>query len=497
MAILDRAIIDRVEGGTEKRTRSKSMNRNAMRLGALALIAVAATGCASLPADNGFADVQGEISERTGQRVHWNNGTQDDEAVAKAVRELLSKTLTADAAVQVALLNNSRLQATYEDLGVAQANLVQAGLLENPVFDAKVIVSTEGGSNMLDFGITQGFLSILYRPLRQKVAAAEFEAAKLRVAGEAMDLAAKVRTVFVEGQAAAQMLEMQREIVDGTRAAYEVARSMHEAGNVTDLDLANQRAVFESARLDLASAEAALRRGRERLNSLMGLWGANTRWEMATRLPRVSSDEIDLEHLEQRAIERSLDLAVVSSEIDALATRLGIANKTALLPDLEAGLASEREEGEWKRGPIVAFPLPVFDRGQGRVAAAESMLRRKQQQYAALAVEIRSAVRAAREQLLAARDRVRHFEGTVLPLREGIVNQTLLQYNAMQTGVYQLLFAQQQQVAAGRQYIAALRDYWLARASLQQILNGRMVDIAAGGDSGMTAAAMPAETGGH
>src|SRR5436309_3353285 len=78
------------------------------------LVAVAVVGgCVTVPKDAGFGDVQAVVTLRTGQRIQWNQGTAADRAVAAAVHAMLREDLTADAAVQVALLNNQRLQATY------------------------------------------------------------------------------------------------------------------------------------------------------------------------------------------------------------------------------------------------------------------------------------------------------------------------------------------------------------------------------------------------
>jgi cobalt-zinc-cadmium efflux system outer membrane protein len=87
---------------------------------------------------------------------------------------------------------------------------------------------------------------------------------------------------------------------------------------------------------------------------------------------------------------------------------------------------------------------------------------------------VRSSVRAAYAATLAARDRAVYYERVMLPLRQKIVDETLLQYNAMQVGAFQLLQAKRDQIEAGAEFIASLRDYWLARARLDLILSGRI-----------------------
>ncbi|HEX2238012.1 MAG TPA: TolC family protein, partial [Gammaproteobacteria bacterium] len=357
-------------------------------------------GCATLPQDAGFKDVQATVMKRTGERIEWNRGTDEDAVAQAAVEQLLSGQLNTDEAVQIALLNNRQLQATYEDLGLAQANLVQAGLLGNPVFDARVLLPIGGGSLELGFGIVQDFLSILYRPLRKRIAAAQFDAAKRRVAGAVIDLAAQTRTAFYELQAYQQRFEFLQQVVKSTAASAEAAQRLYDAGNITNLDLAREQAFYQQSRLALATVEVRLIQDRERLNSLMGLWGKDTQWSIASRLPEIPNQPLKLADLETRAIAASLSLGAARKKILGAAGVLGFTNASALVPFVAPGLDAERRVGEWELGPTFSLPLPIFNQGQARIAAARSDLRRAQQRYWAQAVQIRAAVRAARASVL-------------------------------------------------------------------------------------------------
>ncbi|HVS26459.1 MAG TPA: TolC family protein [Burkholderiales bacterium] len=463
---------------------------------AAGLLIAFVSGCASVPKDAGFDDVRKIVAERTGKRVEWRQERAEDEIVIQAVQEMLKDELTQDRAVQIALLNNRRLQITYEDLGLAQANLVQAGLLRNPVFNAGILFGPTPAD--LVFGVVQDFLSILYHPLRRSVAEAEFEAAKIKVAGAVLDMAGQTRAVFYRAQAQVQTVEFQRQVVESTGAAYDAAKRLHDAGNITDLTLANERALYEETRLTLAEAELELAQGRERLNVLMGLWGTDTQWKINPRMPEIPNDTLDLNRLETRAIGASLDLAAARKRIESIARVLGLTNATALIPEFEVGAAFDRDDGVRKYGPTATLQIPIFDQGQARQAAAQSELRRAQQAYTAFAIEIRSAVRSARQAMEVSYARALHVKNVILPLRTKIVDDTLLQYNAMQVGIFQLLLSQQQQIAAGRQYIETLRDYWLTRTQLELILSGRLADMGSSAQPITTTSSISnMQTGGH
>src|SRR5687767_716344 len=168
-----------------------SLGRN---VGWLFTMLVFVSGCASVALNAGFDDVRATVEERGGLKIFWNNGTELDKEATEKINSLLKDKLMADEAVQIALLNNRDLQAVYSDLGVAQADLVQAGLLNNPVFDAAIkFPVSHGGPPDLELSAVMNFLDVLYLPLRKRVAAARFEEAKTRVTGSVLDFAARVR----------------------------------------------------------------------------------------------------------------------------------------------------------------------------------------------------------------------------------------------------------------------------------------------------------------
>ena len=156
------------------------------------------SGCTSMTLDAGFDDIKATVEQRSALQISWNNGTELDKEASEKLHSLLKRKLTADDAVQIALLNNRDLQAIYSDLGVAQADLVQAGLLGNPIFDAAVMFPVSGGGQPdLELGAAMNFLNIFYIPLRKRVAAARFEEVKTRVAGSVLDFAGRVRSGFL------------------------------------------------------------------------------------------------------------------------------------------------------------------------------------------------------------------------------------------------------------------------------------------------------------
>jgi cobalt-zinc-cadmium efflux system outer membrane protein len=470
------------------------MRRNA---GWLFVLPLLLGGCVSVALNAGFEEVRATVEERSAIKIYWNNGTDLDKEAAEKVDSLLESKLTADEAIQIGLLNNRELQAIYSELGVAQADLVQSGLLRNPIFDAAIKFPTSGGRPELELSAVMNFLDVFYLPLRKRVAAARFEEIKTRVTGSVLDFAARVRTAYYVHQANEQMLELRQTIVQALDASFEVMRRLHEAGNITDLDFARERALLDAGKLGLRSTEVAVRQSRENLNVLMGLWGKQTEWQTDGRLPDIPKQPAQTENIERVALDRSLDLLNARQRLVFAGEQLGFNRWTALVPEFDLGPIGKREEGSWRVGPTLEFPIPLFDQGQAQIGRAAAELRRVQHEYYALGVRIRATARAVRDRLEGARDRALYYRDIILPLHERIVNEAQLQYNAMQLGPFQLLRAKEQQIETAVGYIEALREYWLAAGDAGQILSGRMPASGTVPISGMVRQIDVSDTSGH
>ena len=448
----------------------------------LLIAALLLAGCASVQPQDAFDDVETALAERSDLRVAWATGAAEDAAAQAEIDRLLADSLTADAAVQVAVLNNRRLQATYEDLGVAQAALVQAGLLSNPVFRGAALFPFEGDGVNLGLGAALHFLDVFAIPLRRSVARAEYDAARVRVTEAVLDLAAETRAAFIGVQAARLRVVMQERAVANAEAGYQAALLLREAGNVPAVDLLAEQAVYEQARLDLVEIQAQAAEAREALARRLGVFGERASFQVAGVLPPVppagdmtlDGPNVDGAELERQAVAASLALQAARLDVDAVGRRMGLTNLETALPDFEIGAEAERDDGEWEAGPEVEIALPLFDQGQAQRAGLRSELRRRQALVYATAVDVRSAARVLAVRLDARARAARHYQAVVLPLRAEITAQTVRQYNAMQAGVFGLLQAQAAEVDAARRYADALAAYWTTRADVEALRQGRM-----------------------
>ncbi|MDH3579475.1 MAG: TolC family protein [Hyphomicrobiales bacterium] len=482
-------------------------------LGLGVALSMVVSGCARLAPQEAFDDVAFEVGERIGKRVQWDMGTSDDLAANAGVRSLLSRQLAPASAVQIALLNNKSLQASYAEVGIAQANLVQAGLLRNPVFDGAVTwFNDAGGTPNLAFGVAWSFVDLLQRPKRKAVARSALEEAKLEVARRVIVHAADTHTAFIDFVAATQEVELFRSVVKSARATVNAAAALRKAGNITALQFEQNQSFLTQAKLELAQAEARGAEARETLNVLMGLTGSQTRWSAPNRLPGIAGAAINTHDIERRAVQASLEIAIARQKLVTLGRQFRLVRKQSLLPDVDGGVEYEREveveadeeTGEKEKtlreafGPTFGVEIPIFDRGQARKAGVLLKIRAAEDSLWALAVRVRSAARLTRARLETAGKTERYYRKAVLPQRERILQGTQRDYNAMQESIFQLIAAKRQQILAGREFIQAQRAYWIAHVRFQQLMSGALpgaagekaVEMASAGANG-------GDAGGH
>ncbi len=422
-----------------------------------------------------FIEIQKDVTELTGHDVCWNNSLEECD-FSDCLINILENGLNSELAVYIALFNNRNLQAIYENLGIAKAQLVQAGLLKNPIFSFSYRFSTKSAiTDLIDMSLLQNFLDIILIPLKKKVAREELEATKAMITTQILDIIAQTKIAFYILQATEQIRHLKKEALLSAELSYEVALRLRKAGNIKDLELSQERSLYEQIKLEVASLEIEVLQAREKLNVLMGLWGNQINWKFSFNLPEVPLNEENLDDIENCAIASSIDLHLSYKDMLATAAKLGIDTSRLVFPQIAAGPSIQRDEGVWYVGPAFALAIPFFDFGQANAAAAQAEILRQWNHYTALAVEIRSSARSVRFNLLNALRQAQYLKQVIIPLAEQITSYTLLQYNAMQLGVFTLLITKQIEINKKIHAIETQRDYWIIKTELETLLNGHMM----------------------
>ena len=404
----------------------------------------------------------------------WEQDQQARERTLADVRKLLRDPLTPISAAQVALLNNQGLRSIFEEIGLAEADVLEARTVPNPRLDISARFPDKPPSGTdVEWGIAQDFLNILMIPLKTKVAKDQLAAVQLRVSDEVTQLVAETKSTVYQLEAAEETLGRLKIEHVAQATSLDFVQKLHQAGNITDLRLLEQQGEYSQSRLEIAQAEVDIRALREKLNRLMGLWGTDTAWRVASTIPDLPKEDPTVRGLETLAIAQRCDLAALKSEFQGTLRALGLEKTFRWIGALDFGIDSERQsDSQTITGPTFSLELPIFNQGQARIARIEARLRRAYDRLEQKAIEIRSEVRELRDKLASARDMAQFYRDSMIPVRTQARVQMQLQYNAMIASPLELFAARRQEVSAERAYIEARREYWTTRTELERTVGG-------------------------
>lgn len=452
-------------------------------------------GCATFSEDGGTRNINDALATRgVTQQSAWLKTDADAARAADATKRLLAQPLTADSAVRIALLNNRGLQAGYAELGIAEADLVQAGRLRNPGFSFGRL--HRGEVIEYERAFIFDLLGLLTMPVRKKIEEDRFRIAQTRITGDILQIAADTRRAWYHAVAARQAAAYAEQVRSAADAAAELARRMTLAGNFSALDHAREQAFYADATAQLARSRQAALAAREQLTRLMGLWGNDITYQLPERLPDLPQAPRDIADIEQQAMQQRLDVQGAMQDAANLADALGLVKTTGYFSVFEAKYMRNSESGEPRQtGYEIELRLPIFDFGTARNARAEYSYMQAVHRAADIAVRARSEVREAHGAWRTAYDLAKHYRDEVVPLRARISEETLLRYNGMLMSVFELLAESRQQVGAVIDAIAAQRDFWIADTTLQYAINGKSPGAIS--LPGAMRTAGPAAGGGH
>ena len=427
-------------------------------------------GCASFSPDGGFGAVQSATQSHIQKDVVWSRDDATRTQTQARVDTLLAQPVSADEAVQIALLNNPGLQAAFNALGIAEADLVSAQRLPNPGFSIGRL--TRGSEVEWERSLHLNLARLLTMPMRIDIEQRLFEQTRRALVLNVLRLAADTRKAWVIAVTANQTAQYQQQAMDAAEAGADLARRMAEVGNWSKLKQAREHAFYADAALAVARAEGAKLQARERLVRLMGLSDANT-LKLPDRLPDLPPSLPALAKVEQQAMDSRLDLQLVKLQTETLAKNLGLTRRTRFINVLELGVIhNSSNEAPLQRGYEIGFELPLFDWGQSRIVAAESRYRQALERARETAINARSEVREAYAMQQSQYAIAKHLRDEVVPLKKRISDENQLRYNGMLIGVFELLADARSQISAVNAAIEAQRDYWLAESDLQMALVG-------------------------
>ena len=433
------------------------------------------SSCASFSPDGGMATVAGIAGETLKKDVVTIRSTEDAQYVSGRVRRLLARTLTVDAAVQVALLNNRGLQAVYNELALAETDMVQEGLPPNPTFSISSI--SGDGANEIERQVVGDILALATLPFRTEIARERFRKAQLRAAEETLRLAAEVRRAYYRAVAANELVGLLTDAKSTAESTAQLALKLGQTGAINKLDQARDQVFYAETTAELATLRQEASSSRERLTRLLGLWDGETNFRLPNRLPPLPGRPLQQPFIEVDAVTHRIDLQIARIELAALAKSLDLTQASRFVTMLQiAGIDRKTKDPDLapfrERGFDIQFQIPIFDGGEVRVRQALETYNQAFNRLTEKAVNVRSEARDAYRVYRSTYDIAAHYEREVLPLRKIITEEMQLRFSSMQIDVFALLVEARQRIASLRAAIEAKRDFWFAQSDLSTAVNG-------------------------
>jgi outer membrane protein TolC len=466
-----------------------------------------AGGCAPFSPDAGMNVVKSAAAEELGKTVVKIGDEETAARVSARVKVLLARPLTASSAVEIALLNNRGLQAAYNELGLSEARLIESILPPPPTVALARLVGS--GGYEIERQLVQNVLALLTLPRRREIAEARFKQAQMRAVETTLRTAAEARRAYYRAVAARQSVRFLEEARISAEAVSDLAKQLGETGAMSRLDQAREHVFYAETSGQLAAGRLRERIERERLARALGLWGSDLKFRLPDRLPALPGKPMTIAAVESEAVRKRVDLIVAQMEVEILARQLGLTTKTRFINVLEAAARSTAEkdvkgpDGNLevdkvrRHGADFEFQIPIYDFGEARVRLAQEIYMQAVNRLIERAVNVRAEAREAYQAYRGAYDIARHYEREILPLRQIISEETLLNYNAMLRDLFALLGEARARILANVQAIDARRDFWLATVDLHTAIVGGRGAVEASEGVRTVMAGTAAEAGGH
>ncbi len=389
--------------------------------------------------------MSGQTSAAIGKRTAFAQTQAQNEALVREVRAMVQgKTISADTAVQAALLNNKGLQAAYANVGLSAAEAWQQATPENPIVSIGFLgigAAELGAYRAIEGLIATNILDAKTRKQRVALADVNFRTAQLTAVNDTLTLANQTRQAWINAVAAFETVSYLKRAKATSDAGSELARKLGETGALNKAGQAREQAFNAELAGQLGQARLNAIRAKEDLTRLMGLWGGDVDYYVPDALPTLPRSVVRIANVEGKALQNRFDLRVAKMGLEAQAAAFGLTDQTRLVTDLEliAGFETEREAEDGGTSTETTpqleleFAIPIYDTGEARMRKAELAYLQAANVLAEKAVNVRSEARRAEAAYHASYKIARHYRDVLVPLRKTVEEEGLLSYNGMIT----------------------------------------------------------------
>ncbi|MGH8050872.1 MAG: TolC family protein [Arenimonas sp.] len=437
-------------------------------------LAASLTGCASLRTQPPDSSINALLQDRGGPPVAWSQmqNTPSDQA---SIDEWLATPLSPDSAVRIAMLRSPKLQQEYARLGLARAEVLEAVQISNPSISLLRQNVSPGDGVQRTFGFALPLIDLILLPSRTKLAHADFERARFDTANAVLNVALDVESAWYAYVGAQQVADMRAAVANATNVSAELAERFYVAGNITELQLNQERAAASEARIEAGKAlvEATMRR--LAMNNIMGLDSDQSPWTALDRLPLPVAEEDNTDALIEMAHEKNLQLLAARQQVVVMQVSYKSTRHWRWFGSSEVGFEREKDaDGTRLSGPSLALELPIFNQGQAKLARSQALLAEANARLREAELSIANNIRTHANAVQAQSEAVGIYRNALIPQRETVLARSQQEQNFMLIGVFELIQAKAKEYDAYQGYLETVRDYWLARVELSRSVGERL-----------------------
>ncbi len=381
--------------------------------------------------------------------------------VANAPVEI--RTLTLHDAVQLALYFNPELAAFAKEIRALHGLTIQAGLLPNPIlqFDMEDVSSRSNSpaARFESIRISQLFETGGKRSARKQAALLEHESAQLDYAARQLDLVARVANMFLEVLTGQERLQLSRSRQELAQKVTDAAIKRVKAGKAPPIEETRAQIALATANIEINQAQRNLASFRKQLALL---WGNSEpqfervqgNLEAFVAIPNFQSLELRLQ--QNPLAKRSLKNLQQREAIVTL-------EKARRIPDITISAGIRRFGHDIPNDTTALFgvsvPLPLFDRNQGNLIAAQQRLNKALDEQVAIDLQLKALLTQAYESLISADNEINQLREEILPGARETFRMAKRGYELGRFGFLELLDAQRTLFQNQTLYLQALSNY--------------------------------------
>lgn len=402
--------------------------------------------CYKVPIHQEFNSLKKTTKDITGSEIIYDSYAKYPE-MESTIKNSISNGLSRDEAVKTALMNNPSLQADFAKLGIAKADLIQAGLYSNPttnnVFRFPTASKGPGTAQTNIESITTGKLSDLWQvPLRKQIFEDELEIITLRILTAILDIVEHTKSAYDACVRADLQLENEKILLNYTKELREEIYYRQHYGYSNDLDKYNSDSQVAMIQTALTEYEKERKKAYLNLTQLLGITPSCKEIILTDTILDALTPP-SLSDLELYALDYRPEIQIARFKIKRYEDTIRF-ERSSIWKDVNIGIGYKQDFDKPFRGwgPAINFEIPLFDTNYAQIAKAEFEFERAKKKLRYRKIKIQEELRKEFTSVNKEKREIDYYNAFIIPSYEKAIDYTYAYANTMQLNMITALESQ-------------------------------------------------------